>query len=224
MSQKINPLHFFLKRVADGDRSAISKLTNKLADKLVYVPTAAPGLGTRARIEKVQVLKIPKNGAACVPIFTSSRLFQDWAKKDDHQGDSISLLCADLAIALRNEDATTSFIVDYGSEHEATLDYAVIKAISESAPEEIVYEDDPSLKSKKKDELNGSQPEERAPSNSRVKLREEIAVSTAVRRAPLEMISDAKHPIPKKEEEELPNFAPAQESKKGIFGALRSLF
>ncbi len=108
-------LTLYLQRVKEGDNSYVDKLLAQLAERLLHVPTDSDPLESAGNVT-VKIIRTKEAHRAVVPVFTSSDLLKSWAEKNNLPSYSISLLGADLSMALSsdswlviNPDSETAF-------------------------------------------------------------------------------------------------------------------
>ena len=85
------------------------------------------------RLKRINVVCVKYNRKKFVPIFTSEELLKSWCKKKKLKVDSISLLGADLCMALAN---TKSIWIDPTSKHSVKLKPDDVQKISNIVLEE----------------------------------------------------------------------------------------
>lgn len=123
-------LNIYLQKVAQGDQSALENLCKRLAERLLIVPTVKGRSGEKGDLEvKVSVVRLQEAHRTVVPVFTSERTFSDWCVSEKQQCDSISLLGADMCMAL---GVSSWIVIDPGAAHSAELQPFVVEKIGKA--------------------------------------------------------------------------------------------
>lgn len=120
--------NLYLQKAASGDHSALAKLIERLADRLILVPTAAPA-DSEGEVSKVKVLRIIESDRFMIPVFSSVQILKDWCEKNAHSVEFISILGADFCAALEEGEWLS---VDPGSTTQLELDPERVKEIASS--------------------------------------------------------------------------------------------
>lgn len=120
-----NVLNLCLKKLASGDASYGGKVAARLANRLVFVPAEAPTEGAEV-VYGARTVPLP-DGRKAVPVFTTERLFADWATAEGLPDERLSVLGADFCAAL---DVHTPILIDPSSDHEVVLEPELVDDIA----------------------------------------------------------------------------------------------
>jgi hypothetical protein len=123
-SMERNVLILYLKKLAEGDKSYISKVCQRLADKLIFAPANQVSKDQQLIF---QVATFQDEYKSYVNIFTSEKLLKEWSKVKMYESATISVLGADFCSAL---DVNTWIKIDEGSPHEVMIDPEIIDEIA----------------------------------------------------------------------------------------------
>lgn len=131
-----SPLLILLKKVAEGDKSALDKVYPLLADRLVVVPVLSVIEGSKDET-KISVITIKEGETKYLPIFTSPVNLKSWCTKLEITAEGMSFSCADICQALGNG---RWLIVDSGLDHCCEIEPSYVLKIAQFEPEEDQWE------------------------------------------------------------------------------------
>jgi hypothetical protein len=103
-----SPIEIFISKVASGEHSYMERLCAQLADRLVYVPLAAP-VRNQGSKTTITAFTMHQGNRSVVPVFTSESKFKNWCFEEGHNDASFSVLGADLCAVL---DSTSWIVLD----------------------------------------------------------------------------------------------------------------
>lgn len=125
-------LHLLLKKVSDGDLTAAPKLCSKMADRLVHIPTLeVKNEGSKST--KISVIRVREGERALVPLFTTQQLLKNWLEINEIEGDGMSLLCADVCMAL---ESANWIMIDAGTDYWVELEPRWVQTIAQTNMED----------------------------------------------------------------------------------------
>lgn len=133
MKEEKNMLNLYLSKLAQGDRSCVSKLTKRLADRLLFLPVLTKSSDRRSGgpTMTLNVYRHAKDDKEVIPVFTSEKIFKSWRLNVSVEIEQVPLLGADLCAALGHDNWIS---IDEGSEHAVVVDPdVVLKIASEPA-------------------------------------------------------------------------------------------
>ena len=87
-------LQTLIEQAAHGDEPAIKKLTRKLCDRLVYIPTAGESAGSQS--VNVSFIRIREGERKLIPVFLTNQALKRWLELMEISGESMSLYCSDV--------------------------------------------------------------------------------------------------------------------------------
>ncbi len=129
MKEEKNILHLYLTKFAAGDLSCLPKLVRRLADRVLFIPILNRGPAENTPGVSIKVFKHTEESREVVPVFTSEHRFETWRGESGASVDKLSVLGADLCIALGGKSWIS---IDEGSEHEALFNPEVTRTIAET--------------------------------------------------------------------------------------------
>ncbi len=122
-----------MKKIAAGDRSAVTSLCIHLADRLMFVPTISTHSDVTGTT-RVIIVRINEAEGVLVPAFTTDKAFAHWKATTGHSGESLQLLGADLCTAIGEG---IGLLVDPGSEISIKLSPEDVASIANTQIEDI---------------------------------------------------------------------------------------
>ena len=125
-------LDICLQNFQDGKVSCVEELCTQLANRILYIPTAAP-IQDEDSSAKVNVIEHQEAHRFLIPIFTSEQKLKTWSVLNEHDGSYIRLLGADFCTVLKDK----WLLVNEGLQGEVELQPVIVERISELMFEEV---------------------------------------------------------------------------------------
>lgn len=111
----------------------MAKLIERLADRLILVPTAEPS-ESEGDVSKVKVLRIVESDRFVIPVFSSMPMLKDWCEKNSQRVEFISVLGADFCAALEENQWLS---IDPGSTTNLELNPDHVREIASAEVKEV---------------------------------------------------------------------------------------
>lgn len=116
-----------------ADQSCVEGICQRLADRLVFVPTVAPTSDKSRESDQsiaVDVICLENEEFPLIPVFTNERSFRQWCQDNSHSpGQVLSLLGGDLCLAL---EKAKGLVLDPLDGLNAILDPEMVGKVAES--------------------------------------------------------------------------------------------
>lgn len=134
VKEEKNVLNLYLSKVASGDKSYLSKLVTRLADRLLFIPILKKSTDKKSgSAMKVNVYRHQQSDKEVIPVFTSEKNMQKWSVSISASFDQISVLGADLCTALGEQSYIS---IDEGTDHSVVFDPEIIIKIASMPAQE----------------------------------------------------------------------------------------
>jgi hypothetical protein len=158
-------LNLYLQKVKEGEEAYLHKLCERLAERLVHVPTTnataiSDGDGHGM---KVNVMRIKEAHRSLIPVFTSEKLLKAWAESRNDSAESIGLLGADFCAVLGKN---SWLLINPGSPEACELQPYVVEMIAKA-----VQDDTPPVRREVAERILGLREEQIVEEESKVSER-----------------------------------------------------
>lgn len=127
-ASKRSLIEFYLQKVSSGHDDYLSSLCAQLGERLLSIPVISTQV-TGDNVQNVKIIVLNEGLRTFVPVFTSVTLLKEWAGTRNTQASVVSLLGADVCLAI---DPEHWLIVNPLSKNEVILPPHSIKKIAES--------------------------------------------------------------------------------------------
>lgn len=125
-------LQALIEKVSQGDQISIKKLTKKLCDRLVFVPTLETKNEGTNKV-KVSVIRVREGDRKIIPIFLTQQSLKKWLDLMEMTGEGMAIYCSDICKALGNGNW---LMLEAGSQYWAELEPKYGDEIAAYEPEE----------------------------------------------------------------------------------------